>query len=73
MASGKIITEDTPISEAIRICPDVAEVFERHGMGCFACMAASAETIGEGALMHGIDAREILEELNAKCGMKDQS
>lgn len=68
MASEKPITKDTPIAEAITICPDSSEIFEKHGMGCFACMAASAETIEEGALMHGIDVDDILRELNAKCG-----
>jgi len=68
MDTNGVISENTPISEAIRICPDAAAVLERHGMGCFACMAAAAETVGEGALMHGIDVEELLKELNAKCG-----
>ncbi|HEY3298489.1 MAG TPA: DUF1858 domain-containing protein [Armatimonadota bacterium] len=67
MSSDKIITRETPIFEAIRICPDAAAIFERHGMGCCGCMAASAETVEEGALMHDIDVEAILRELNAKC------
>ena len=60
------ITKDTTIAEAIRICPRAAEVFDKHGMGCFVCMAASAESIEEGALMHDIDAQMIVDELNSR-------
>ena len=67
MLSDKPITRDTRISDVIKICPTAPEVFTRHGMGCFACMAASAETVEEGAEMHGIDVDAILDELNSAC------
>ena len=67
MTSDCKITKDTRISDAIRMCPESALVFERLGMGCYSCMAASAETIEEGALMHDVDVDEILKELNASC------
>ena len=62
-----MITKDTSIDEAMRLCPNAPEIFKRHGMACCACMAASAETIEEGALMHEIDAQAIVDELNADC------
>ena len=65
MSSEKRITKDTTIAEAMRICPDSAEVFKKHHMGCLVCMAASAETIEEGALMHDVDVQTIMDELNA--------
>lgn len=67
MSSDNIVSKDTRIADAISICPDAAEVFNKHGMGCFVCMGASSETIEEGALMHGIDVDKILEDLNAAC------
>ena len=67
MSSGKLITKDTKIAEVIEMCPDAADIFDKHGMGCFACMAASAETVEEGALMHDIDVQAIVDELNAAC------
>jgi hybrid cluster-associated redox disulfide protein len=66
------INGKTSIAEAINICPDAADVFEKHGMGCYACMAASSETIEEGALMHGVDVQAILAELNARCEEADK-
>ena len=61
------ITKDTSIADAMKLCPNAPEIFNRHKMACWACMAASAETIEEGALMHEIDAQEIVDELNADC------
>lgn len=65
------ITKDMAISEIIRICPGAGEVFHKYKMGCFMCLAASAETIEEGALMHDIDVQAILDELNAACAAED--
>ncbi len=62
-----VITKDTKISEVIRVCPEASEVFSRYGMGCFMCMAASAETVEEGALMHDISVSDLLAELNSIC------
>jgi len=67
MLSDKPITKDTSIAEVIRICPRAGEIFDRYNMGCFVCMAASSETIEEGALMHGMDVQAIVDELNAAC------
>lgn len=65
--SSEKITKDTTITEAIRICPGSSEIFQSYGMGCFACMAASAETVEEGAEMHGVDLESMLRDLNAAC------
>jgi hybrid cluster-associated redox disulfide protein len=67
MSSIPKITKDTPISEVVRICPKAGEIFEKYNMGCLACMAASAETLEEGALMHNVDVNVLVEELNAGC------
>jgi hybrid cluster-associated redox disulfide protein len=67
MSDENVITKDMTIAEVITLCRDAGEIFERHGMGCFVCMAASAETIEEGALMHDVDIKALLSELNAAC------
>ena len=61
------ITKDTSIAEALRLCPNAPAIFDKHGMACWACMAATAESIEEGALMHDMDAQAIVDELNADC------
>lgn len=67
MSTDGPITIETRISDAIRICPEAPEIFREMGMGCCACMAASAETIGEGAEMHEVDAQTIVDRLNEAC------
>lgn len=67
MSPGGSITKDTTIAEAIKLCPNAPDIFREHGMGCCGCMAASAETIGEGAEMHEVDAQKVVDELNAAC------
>lgn len=68
MPSEEKITKDTRISDIIKVCPSAPGVFLKHGMGCFACMASSAETLEEGAEMHDVDVQLIIDELNGVCG-----
>lgn len=58
-------TEDMSIYDALQAHPKARDVFVAHGMGCIACMASTMESIAGGAAMHGVDARVILDDLNA--------
>lgn len=71
MSSEKPITRDMTIAEVIRICPAAAEILSSHKMGCAVCLAASAETIEEGAFMHDEGVQAIIDELNAACSAAD--
>lgn len=59
------ITKEMKIEEAMELCPRAPEIFAAHGMGCAECLISSAETIEEGASMHGVDVGAIIDELNA--------
>jgi hybrid cluster-associated redox disulfide protein len=65
MADRKKITADMSIDEVLKLYPETAEVFRKyfHG-GCFACPASRMETLGDGALVHGLDVDFIVSELN---------
>jgi hybrid cluster-associated redox disulfide protein len=67
MADTKKITADMSIDEVLRLYPETGEVFRKyfHG-GCFACPASRMETLGDGALVHGLDIDFIVGELNKK-------
>lgn len=67
MVAHNIITKDMKISDIINICPQAPELFRKHGMDCFTCLASSAETVEEAAEMHGVDIDIILSELNSAC------
>lgn len=58
-------TEEMSIYEALQAHPKARDVFVAHGMGCIACMASTMESIAGGAAMHGVDAKVILDDLNA--------
>ena len=60
----KKITKDTTIAEALKIKPQIAAVLMSKGMHCLGCVIAQGETIGQAAEVHGLDANELLEELN---------
>ena len=44
--------------------PEVAPVFMSYGMHCLYCPHASAESIAEASLVHGIDANALVASLN---------
>ena len=54
------ITKDMTIGEIIRKSPEVAPVLLEAGMHCLGCPSAQAETLEEAAMVHGIDADELM-------------
>ncbi len=61
------ITKDSIIADVLREHPECIEVFDRHKMPCLTCAGASTGTIGEGAMLHDVDADLIVEELRKCC------
>lgn len=60
------ITKEMSFSELIHKYPEATEVLLDNGMHCFGCAMASFETLEQGCLAHGLNADEIVEELNKK-------
>lgn len=58
------ISGDMTISEVVTHYPETMPVFIKHGMTCFGCPMALMETVAQGAEAHGVDAEEMVEELN---------
>ncbi|MDO5299548.1 MAG: DUF1858 domain-containing protein [Clostridia bacterium] len=59
-----MITSDMSIASVMRLDPEVAPVFMSYGMHCLYCPHASAESIAEASLVHGINADELVKALN---------
>lgn len=59
-----MITKDMKVTEAIETDRRCAIVFQRYGMGCIHCLAASVETIEQAAQTHGLNVDELLDALN---------
>ena len=59
------ITKNMTFHEVMRMSPEVLKVLARFKLGCVGCMGAQHETLEKGAMAHGLDIDELLQELNA--------
>lgn len=59
-----MITSDMSIASVMRMDPEVAPVFMSYGMNCLYCPHATAESIRDASLVHGIDADALVKALN---------
>ena len=59
------IEKTSTIGEVLRVKDGSAEIFISFGMGCIGCPSSQAETIEEAAMIHGLNADEIVAKLNA--------
>jgi hybrid cluster-associated redox disulfide protein len=58
------IAKNMTVAEALKIKPQIAAVLMSKGMHCLGCVIAQGETIEQAAEVHGLDADELLKELN---------
>lgn len=54
------ITKDMTIGQILVDAPDVAPLLMGVGMHCLGCPASQAETLEEAAMVHGINADELI-------------
>lgn len=59
------ITKNTTIGEALRINSDIAPVLMEIGMHCLGCPSAQGETLEEAAMVHGINADDLMAKIAA--------
>ena len=59
-----LITKQTTIDEVISSCPETVKFFNDLQMSCGSCFAVKFDTLESGALMHGMDADDLITRLN---------
>ncbi len=59
------ITKDTLIGEILTMDPTTAPYFLEMGMHCLGCPAARGESLEQACMVHGVDADELVEKINA--------
>ena len=59
-----LITKHTTIDEIITSCPETVKFFNDLQMSCGSCFAVKFDTLESGALMHGMDADDLITRLN---------
>ena len=62
------ITKDTIIGDILDIAPQTAPIFFSIGMHCLGCPSSRGETVEEACMVHGVDADEFMDALNAFLG-----
>ena len=62
------VTRDTNIGDLLRIDMGVAPILMGIGMHCLGCPASRGESVEQACMVHGVDADEIVEQLNAALG-----
>lgn len=58
------VNKSTMIGELLTIDAEVAPILLNIGMHCLGCPSSQMETIEEAAMVHGIDADDLVEEIN---------
>ena len=66
------ISKNTTFMELMQKYPESAEILMNRGMHCIGCNMAGFETIEQGAMMHGLDSEEIINEINKKINRKSK-
>ena len=59
-----LITKQTTIEEIISSYPETVKFFNDLQMSCGSCFAVKFDTLENGALMHGMDANDLITRLN---------
>ncbi len=64
------ITKDTIIGDVLDADRTTVPYFLDMGMHCLGCPASRGETIEEACAVHGVDAEELVNQLNAHLSAK---
>ena len=59
------INKDTIIGSILDVAPDAAPFFLEMGMHCLGCPSARGETFEQACMVHGVNADELVEKINA--------
>ena len=59
-----LINKSMTFAEIMQKSPEAAWILMEKGMHCMGCSMAGGETLEQGAIMHGIDADKLVEEIN---------
>lgn len=62
------VTKDTMIGDVLDADRETAPFFLEMGMHCLGCPSSRGETIEQACAVHGVDADELVEKLNAHFG-----
>jgi hybrid cluster-associated redox disulfide protein len=59
-----VINKNSTIKEILSAYPEAKKFFNNREMACSSCFAVNFDTLEKGALMHGLETKALVEELN---------
>lgn len=65
------ISKDMIIADMLKIDPGIAAILMASGMHCIGCPSAQGETLDEAAMVHGMNADELVVNVNEYLAKKE--
>ena len=65
------INKDMIIADMLKIDPGIAAILRASGMHCIGCPSAQGETLDEAAMVHGMNADELVVNVNEYLAKKE--
>ena len=65
------INKDMIIADMLKIDPGIAAILMASGMHCIGCHSAQGETLDEAAMVHGMNADELVVNVNEYLAKKE--
>lgn len=65
------INKDMIIADMLKIDPGIAAILMASGMHCIGCPSAQGETLDEAAMVHGMNADELVVNVNEYLDKKE--
>ena len=65
------INKDMIIADMLKIDPGIAAILMASGMHCIGCPSAQEETLDEAAMVHGMNADELVVNVNEYLAKKE--
>ncbi len=64
------VTKDMTIANIIEMDRGIADILMASGMHCLGCIMAHGEDLGQACSVHGIDADEMVSDINSYLASK---
>ena len=58
------VTKDMQIGQLLQLDPNIAVILMRAGMHCIGCPSSQMESLEEAAMVHGMDAELLVQQIN---------
>ena len=58
------VSKDMLIGQLLQIDPNIAPILMRAGMQCLGCPSSQMESLEEAAMVHGMDADVLVQQIN---------